>query len=325
MTAPDVAASRRARRGVPAWRAQAYGVPLELHFDSPLLNVTDDSAADPTVLRLAYAEELDADWPSTGVKGIGEMRKDDGSLLMHVAFHPDAGYRLRLPPFGRYLVSADGRSVRCAPPSVSAWWWQRILVGQVLPLVSALRGNEVLHASAVTVNGRCVAFTGQPGAGKSSLALQLARLGGSIVAEDVVALRSDGARLTVEPGSNLANVRDDELMTLGESLGAVVVGRTDKWHLRLRPTSEAHPLEAFCLLSHGTGPAFERLEAPDPRVLIASTFVPYVEDPLVVFRHLEVAARIAAEVPVFLVRVDREKGSAVQAGELAEQLAEALA
>ncbi|MEM9971569.1 MAG: serine kinase [Pseudomonadota bacterium] len=56
---------------------------------------------------------------------------------------------------------------------------------------------EVLHGSAVAVDGRAVLIVGKPGSGKSSLALELISRGGVLVADDrVIATPGDAVRLT---------------------------------------------------------------------------------------------------------------------------------
>lgn len=53
-----------------------------------------------------------------------------------------------------------------------------------------------LHASCVALEGRGLLILGRSGAGKSALALDLIALGATLVADDQVALRRDGAALT---------------------------------------------------------------------------------------------------------------------------------
>jgi HPr kinase/phosphorylase len=52
-----------------------------------------------------------------------------------------------------------------------------------------------IHASCVAADGRALLILGRPGAGKSSLALELVALGAVLVADDRVALRREGAAL----------------------------------------------------------------------------------------------------------------------------------
>jgi hypothetical protein len=58
----------------------------------------------------------------------------------------------------------------------------------------------VLHASAVAVDGGAVAFLGEAGWGKSTMAAAMYARGHSIVADDVTAVRTDKANPIVHPG-----------------------------------------------------------------------------------------------------------------------------
>jgi hypothetical protein len=62
-----------------------------------------------------------------------------------------------------------------------------------LPLWLEARGVTVLHASAVALGGRVVAFVGPSGVGKSTLCAELVRAGGGFVADDGLALEEDAA------------------------------------------------------------------------------------------------------------------------------------
>ena len=66
--------------------------------------------------------------------------------------------------------------------------------GTVLSYVLMLRGQSVLHASAVDVGGRAVGFVGSSGMGKTTLATLMCRDGGLLLTDDVLRLtrREDG-------------------------------------------------------------------------------------------------------------------------------------
>jgi len=71
-----------------------------------------------------------------------------------------------------------------APPE----WVLSALLNQTLPRVMAMRGQSVIHASAVVADGRLLVFAGKSGAGKSTLARGLAESGLELVADDCVEL-----------------------------------------------------------------------------------------------------------------------------------------
>lgn len=65
----------------------------------------------------------------------------------------------------------------------------------------------MLHASAVTLDGRGLLITGAAGAGKTTLALELIALGARLVADDRVRVRTDrDGVLWLAPPPNLAGL-----------------------------------------------------------------------------------------------------------------------
>lgn len=82
-----------------------------------------------------------------------------------------------------------------------------VLVGIGLGLLLNRRGVTCLHGSVVSVNGRAIALLGDSGAGKSTAAAALVAKGGTLISDDIAALRPDGDGFTVAWGC--ANVRLD--------------------------------------------------------------------------------------------------------------------
>ncbi len=62
------------------------------------------------------------------------------------------------------------------------------LLGPVLGLLLRLRGVTCLHASAISVGDRAIAFVGSEGAGKSTTAAKFAQMGYPVISDDVVAI-----------------------------------------------------------------------------------------------------------------------------------------
>jgi hypothetical protein len=62
------------------------------------------------------------------------------------------------------------------------------LLGPVLGVVLRMRGVTCLHASAVSIGDRGVAFVGSAGAGKSTTAAAFARQGYGVISDDIAAL-----------------------------------------------------------------------------------------------------------------------------------------
>jgi hypothetical protein len=258
------------------WVVRAFGVELAFAFELSVLRAAAvDRAADPTTLELTDF----VDPPSQEGRPLAWMPDGEGGTVVDVREHPGVGIAFDAGSRGRFLITPDARHVTCARPSGPERDWQHFLVGQVLPLVAALRGLHVIHASAVSLGDAAVAFAGRSGAGKSTLATHLARAGHPMLAEDVLALRVEEGEPIAEPGVSLAG---------------------------LPRAPDSLPLRALYLLDDARPgmPAIEPLPAPSPPELMATTFVPYLSGGA---SHLEFAATLARSVAVARVRVDRTR------------------
>lgn len=111
------------------------------------------------------------------------------------------GYLLRFPELADFEVSADARRIVARPSAdLPRETLRHLLIDQVLPLVTSRHGRLSLHASAVHLPGfGTVAFVGEAGRGKSTLAAALALRGASVVADDCLAIALDGDRAAAVP------------------------------------------------------------------------------------------------------------------------------
>ncbi len=74
-------------------------------------------------------------------------------------------------------------------PNVDKGLLSTIVLGPVLCLLLRQRGLLVLHASAVNINGKAVAFMGGPGWGKSTLATAFHTQGYNVLSDDVMPIQ----------------------------------------------------------------------------------------------------------------------------------------
>jgi len=282
-------------------------VDLELHLElPPLVAVEPSGRAADTTIGLAEPSAFEDLWPRTRTQRCGLMT-EGGVVLLEIDEHPEAGYLLS-SPLGRYIVTPDGSRVVCRA-SPALWDLQHMLIGQVLPLVAALHGLDVLHASAVAIDGAAVAFTGPPGAGKSTLAMNLALRGATLLADDVIALRRVDQQLLVEPATSLVSLRHDQGERLRARLGelARLLESTEKLHIAVNAVAESQPLRAFYVLELGTSGPTEIMPVipPDPRIPLGSTYVPYLSVQRLVSARFESAAVMEGSVDMFRVRIER--------------------
>lgn len=295
------------------WRARAFGLEIGLSFPAPGLAPAVGPAAGPhTRVDLVGPDAIDAGWPVRGVRTVLEERFGDGKPDRTIEMHPKAGYRLYARHFGLARLSPQGARVVCSPPGVAAWRWQRFLVGRILPWASVLRGFEVLHASAVQVDGGLIAFAGPTGSGKTSLAVQMVARGARFVTDDVLALDLLEGGVRAHPGAAVAAVRPAERAAIDRStwrrVGSVI-GRSGKTFMTLPRIDSPGPLRALYFLEAGDGPAVEAVSRPDPRLLLSSTFVLGIQTPERLRRQLDVCAAIVHSVPLFRLRVRPGIGS----------------
>jgi hypothetical protein len=127
-----------------------------------------------------------------------------GDANRHFVCHSGpAGYQLFVDAIGEFTM---------APPHRPLGWsrtkgsdidiFQEALLGPALILYLALCDTWCLHASAVVRDGRAVAFIGDSGRGKSTLAAFLARPAGSDwqrIADDILPITAGPAGLTASP------------------------------------------------------------------------------------------------------------------------------
>ena len=136
-----------------------------------------------------------------------------------------AAVHVEVTGLGEFVVQ-DGREVSATPA----------LSRQARAIALVQRGFAVLHASAVVINDEAVAFVGDCGAGKSTVAAALCSRGHKLVADDVVAI--DASRLELaEPIAEPLRLRADVLATLSIDSAGLRVVEWDKREVPLPSTT----------------------------------------------------------------------------------------
>jgi hypothetical protein len=283
----------------PRWRGAAFGV--EIAADEALPGMAAASAA--SAGRLVEWHRVSAasfDTASTGAAWISvvDLRHDGGALFLSVDFGEAVGFRISAPGFGRHLVSQDGRILLSHVPRRCVSRWERLFYAQPLPLAAALQGLELVHASAVVIDGSAVALVAASGTGKTSVAAHLVASGAVFLTDDVLALEEGDGRVLAHPGPGRLAIDEAELRRLASDIG-VVSGRSDKLHLALDPAPQPAPLRAVYFLRRvPEGNAIVIAREEDARPLLASSFLSYLRSPDRLLVHLDVCARIAGSVPM---------------------------
>jgi hypothetical protein len=98
---------------------------------------------------------------------------------------------LTIPEIGRYYITNGRRILIDASPDVDLTNLRLFLLGSALGALFFQRGYFPLHASVVVINGEAVAFTGDSGAGKSTMAAWMSKQGYPILCDDTCVVRFD--------------------------------------------------------------------------------------------------------------------------------------
>jgi hypothetical protein len=306
-------------------RATAFG--LDVCSERPL-SFLAGSMARPTGRTLEVSVQATGaaslDWPETA-ELVCEPRAADGSVIFRIEAHPATGYLISGPEYGAHLLSADGRRLRCTPEGCADDAWQRLLIAQVLPFATLLRGLEVFHASAAVLEAGAVALIGPSGAGKTSVALELCHRGASFLADDVLALEPHADELLTHPGSPVAGVDHAEAERLREtddfSTEKIIAVNAREQLVRVPGAPEPAPLAAlFFLDRRADGPRRPRFEpAAGAQTLLGATFNFVLATPERLRGLLDVCALAAR------LRVERVvTGPATNASELAAAIGRRL-
>lgn len=120
--------------------------------------------------------------------------------------HPvDGGSLLVIDDVARYFVEEGNRLVVDPVAGVSERNIRLYLLGSVAGLLAHKRGFLPLHANAIEIEGKIVAFMGESGAGKSTLAAWFTGHGFALLADDIAVVDFAGEAPHVLPG--LARLR----------------------------------------------------------------------------------------------------------------------
>lgn len=225
-------------------------------------------------------------------------------------------YLVRFVGAADFTIDVAARKVAAVPvPDFDVAVLEDLYFNQVIPVLLGHSGRPVIHASAVGIAGRCAAFMGMTGQGKSTLAAALARAGYPF-------LTDDGLILQAEPrGGFQVAVRRPQVRLRADS-EAILTSEADrsldnsgpKRRVSAGPTLpfQTHPLplQSIYWLQPSSAPPETRIEILEPGraldLILQHGFFLDVEDRASVRRAFEQAAAVAAAVPCFALDYPRD-------------------
>jgi hypothetical protein len=220
-------------------------------------------------------------------------------------------YVFRAPSFCDLEISQDLRVIRCRlDPSADPALLPILLRGTATALLLELRGDLTLHASAVQVEGRALAFAGPSGSGKTTTAALFCAAGAGLVSDDVLHVEIDGHIAECSAGSSELRFRSSALSLLGDPSWILARRSLADGRVAVRPRKTdtgTVPLAAVVFprpSRHAVDLTVHRVQPSDAFFLLAS--VPRVMGwtcPDVLRRKFIQTSRLAAEVLVFEARI----------------------
>jgi hypothetical protein len=225
----------------------------------------------------------------------------DGTLWTQF-LRQGAGYLLRFPDLADFEVSADGRTVQGFPaPGVTSPTVEHLYLNQVLPLALSRQGKLVLHGSAVDIGGQGVAFLGESGRGKSTLAASFATEGTRFLTDDGLLLEWVDGRCMIVPSHPSIRLWQDSQDALISNSSAVApaVSFTSKSRFLAGPEiafcQEARPLHRLFFLGDGVveTPTIEALRPAQALIeLVKHSFLLDIEARDMLMRHFDDLTRL---------------------------------
>ena len=179
--------------------------------------------------------------PAPGGKTIASY--GEGEDVWYVVAETADGYQVWFRECGDFTINAECSEVVVAPAKTGRPELLPILMaGTVSAILLNLRGATLLHASAVARGGDVLAFVGQSGRGKSTLAALMCVAGAELVADDLLAV-------TVNPLRCLGGARElrlrEKAFVIARQVEDAEVRSTADERLAFAPRFAAHDPSAL--------------------------------------------------------------------------------
>jgi len=166
-------------------------------------------------------------------------------------FATPSQYLLNIQGVARYLVTAGREIVVDLAAAASALDVRGYLLGSIFVVLCQQRGLLPLHASAIAGKSGVVAFLGNSGQGKSTLAANLAQRGFRVLADDVCLINAAEPRAAmVIPTAPWLKLWRNSLESLGREVEGLdrIFSEDDKYRMPLAPLSTPEPISKLVFL-----------------------------------------------------------------------------
>jgi hypothetical protein len=280
------------------------------------LSPADPAASDQPVIAINLLDTPPAEPAETG--WIHHWPPDCGGMSLALSAEPE-GFMLRFTGLADFVISKDGRQIGAWPaPATGPETLRHLFLDQVLPRILAQQGRLILHAGAVQIGDRAIAFIGGSGSGKSTLVAGFHAAGHTLLCDDGLVLTQRGGVILSMPTYSSLRLWPESVARLYAQAPATaaMAHYSSKQRIILEDSAANSdgplPLASFYLLGSEvrTDNAEISLQRLSPRegciVIIGNSFQLDVTDR---FRAAEIfasASPIAEQVPVYSVSYPRD-------------------
>lgn len=195
------------------YRVGLYGLVVESDFSLHQQRPVPAHLPADVAVRLATPIHVPAEMPA-GTPVLEHWWQDERA---YSAARNDKGHVLRFHGACEFRISPDLSSVTVHPDEAAADGLSTILTtGGLLAYQLFVRTRPVLHASAVELDGSALAFVGNSGQGKSTMAALMCAGGARLITDDVLNVDLDANSAYARLGATELRLRKgaDELASL---------------------------------------------------------------------------------------------------------------
>ena len=213
---------------------------------------------------------------------------------------------LSLEHVGTFLIR-DGCKIIITPvPDADIRRIRRYIIGTAMAILLYQRGNLVLHASSLNINGQAVAFLGFSGTGKSSIAAALHTRGYGVLADDVSVIKLIDEKPVVIPGFPQIKLSLESAEAIGCDIDASMLldNVDDKYGYRLNHgfTNTPLPLQRIYVLEENLSAGIELLSQQTAAIKFISLSIPTLWTQLKDPNHFKQCINLAKFVPTYTLK-----------------------
>ncbi len=235
-------------------------------------------------------------------RGSVELPPEATASARHYWAEPGRAYLFH-PGFGAFAVEGGSRITMQAHPGVSEALLRDWLLGPAVAILLHQRGHLVLHASAAVWGGKAIAILGDSGAGKSTTAMAICRLGGRLLSDDHAVIALDGRDPMVLPAGPTLRLFPEVLVRLGEipecHSSPPAAGKLG-WPVPSGCAENPYPLKRLYLLADGPALDISPLAAAEAFLTLVrhSCLAPVLALSGSREQHFHQCARLTATIPL---------------------------